>query len=157
VSFTWLHAPAYPVAGCAGALFLCTLGGCRDVAPANEPVVLELHGDTVTLPAGVRLVEIAVGRTEHGDFDPARDTARAGDVVRFTARDRQTHAIVFQGETLAADAAAFLEGSGQLRGPPLLDVGASWIVSLDGAPPGDYPFHCLTHGQSGRLTVTPAS
>ena len=53
-----------------------------------------------------------------------------------------------------APALAFLESSGQLRGPPLLTEDASWIVSLEGAPPGDYPFRCLTHGAAGSLTVS---
>jgi len=125
---------------------------CGDRPP--EPAVLELGADTITLAPGVAIVEIGIGGTE-GDFEPATATARVGDVIRFTARDRGSHAVVFMEAGLAAEARAFLEDSGQLRGPPLLDPGTAWIVSMEGAPAGAYPFRCVTHGAEGHLTVEP--
>jgi plastocyanin len=126
--------------------------GCGDRAP--EPAVLELGADTITLAPGVSIIEIGIGDAE-GDFEPTTATAYVGDVLRFTARDMGSHAVVFMEQGLAPEARAFLESSGQLRGPPLLDAGTAWIVSLEGAPAGAYPFRCVTHSADGRLTVEP--
>jgi hypothetical protein len=41
----------------------------------------------------------------------------------------------------------------QLRGPPLVNEGAAWVVSLADAPVGRYPFLCRTHGARGRIAV----
>jgi plastocyanin len=133
-------------------LFIVT--GCRDVARIR-PVVLELESDTITLPLGARVVEIEVARKPAGEFQPASIAARVGDVVRFVAKDGHSHAIVFDADQIIPDGAAFLERTGQLRGPPLVHDGATWLVSLDGAPPGEYSFNCLTHSGRGSINVQP--
>jgi plastocyanin len=117
------------------------------------PRVLELAHDTIRLQSGVRLIDVAVRRTAEGEFDPAHVEARQGDVVRFTAGDRAGHAIVFV--DLGAEARNFMGQTGQMRSPPLITDGASWVITLDGAPAGEYPFHCTTHDVRGRLTVAP--
>jgi plastocyanin len=147
-------APAHSLLGCAGVVFcgLLIVAGCRDVAPPR-PVVIELEADTITLPLGARIVEIEVARKPAGEFEPATVVANVGDVVRFVAKDGHSHAIVFVADQVIPDGAAFLERTGQLRGPPLVRDGATWLVSLDGAPPGQYGFTCLTHGGSGTINV----
>ena len=148
-------APAHPLAGCAGALFCAwlSLAGCGD-RRTDEPAVLELETDTIRLPPGTRILDVGIEvRAEGSEFEPAAVSARQGDVVRFTAGDHRGHALVFDPARLDPEAAAFLESSGQLRGPPLLSAGTSWIVSLAGAPPGSYPFRCVTHDASGVLRV----
>ncbi|MGH7553912.1 MAG: plastocyanin/azurin family copper-binding protein [Longimicrobiales bacterium] len=147
-------APAHSLRGCAGVVFcgLFVVTGCREVAQ-SRPVVLELESDTITLPAGARVVEIEVARKPAGEFQPASTSARVGDVVRFVAKDGHSHAIVFDAGVIIPDGAAFLERTGQLRGPPLVHDGATWLVSLDGAPPGEYGFNCLTHAGRGSIRV----
>ena len=61
----------------------------------------------------------------------------------------------FTADALSSEQRSFLERTNQLRAPPLVEQGAAWVVSLEGAPPGAYPFHCITHGERGRLTVVP--
>jgi plastocyanin len=152
-----IRAPAYPQAGCAGVLFLLLLAApaCRERGPSNQQVVLELESDTIQLPAGVQLHQIRMRVSQPSEFDPPSVQARAGDVVRFEADDGHNHAILFDAPQLSQQMHDFLERSGQLGGPPLLDRGASWIVSFEGAPPGTYGFRCLTHGASGTITLTP--
>jgi plastocyanin len=133
-------------------------GGCDRVPGIGSddgPRVLELTHDTIRLEGGVRLIDVEVRRTPQGDFDPAHIEARQGDVLRFTAADLAGHALVFVSPELGAAARSFLEDSGQLRSPPLITDGSSWVITLDGAPAGEYPFHCTTHDVRGRLTVTP--
>lgn len=143
------RAPARPL-GCAGAL-LFALVACGDRAPQQAQLVI--GADTITLDPGVAIVDFAVGGRD-GEFAPQEAAAHVGDVVRFTATDLGTHAIVFLEGGLSPDARAFLDNSGQLRGPPLLEPGSAWVLSLEGAPAGEYPFHCVTHGGAGRITVS---
>jgi plastocyanin len=153
-------APAAPC-GPAGALFfaaLAALAGCRD-AGGSAPRVLELGSDTIILADSIEIVEVRIGRVDDGDnvIDPASLEANVGDVIRFTSEDRGAHALAFDAARLDPAAHAFLERTAQLRGPPLLEPGAVWVVNLDGAPPGSYPFTCSTHGLHGTLTVRPAA
>jgi plastocyanin len=138
-------------------LAFCVLPACDRVPGVGGdagPRVLELAHDTIRLAAGVRLVDIEVRRQQGGDFEPAEVQARSGDVVRFTARDRAGHAVVFVNTELAPDVREFLERNGQMRSPPFVTDGTSWVITLEGAPPGEYPFHCTTHDVRGRLTVS---
>jgi plastocyanin len=138
-----------------GAVLILACVGCDRDAPARDegPRVLELAHDTIRLPDGVSLKQIDVARGGEGEFEPATVQARQGDMVRFTSRDRGSHAIVFDGAALDSVVRGYLERTGQLRGPPLITTGASWIITLDGAPVGEYPFRCTTHDATGRLQV----
>lgn len=128
---------------------------CAEKPGDEGPRVLELSHDTIRLEGGVSLIDVAVRRSQTGDFDPVAVEASVGDVVRFTAGDRGGHAISFEGAALAADARAWLQQTGQLRSPPLITSDAAWVITLSGAPPGEYPFRCTTHNAAGRLTVKP--
>lgn len=153
--------PAGPRRGLAGVVVFGVLLGCAAcdrVALSDAPETLELEGDTVQLAAGVRVIDIAVQTEPDGsEFDPARAQARSGDVIRFTAGDARLHAVGFDAARLDAGARAFLERTGQLRGPPLVTSGTKWLVNLADAPPGSYPFTCITHGAHGALTVSAAA
>jgi plastocyanin len=153
--------PAQARLGRAGAFVSLALaaafaaGACdrADRGRDEGPRVLELTHDTIRLEAGVRLHDVAVRREAGGEFHPAHVQAAQGDVVRFTAGDGAGHAISFLGAELDPAVRHFLEESGQLRGPPLIASGASWVITTANAPPGEYPFHCTTHAVRGRLTV----
>jgi plastocyanin len=127
------------------------LGGGEDQGPR----VLELAHDTIRLEQGVRLHEVVLSRARAGIFEPARLQVRQGDVVRFTAEDGAGHAVVFTGEALAPGARQFLESTGQMRSPPFVAAGSGWVITLEGAPAGEYPFLCTTHDARGSLTVVP--
>lgn len=148
-------APARQYARVGAMLVLAgALSACDRVPGVDGPRVLELLNDTIQLADSVRLVEVRVERSADGDFEPASIEVRSGDVIRFTAADRGGHAIAFDGARLDAVAREFLERTGQLRSPPLITADAAWIITLDGAPPGQYPFRCTTHGAGGMLLVS---
>ena len=132
---------------------LVAIAACEAVPGTDGPRVIELANDTIRLEEGVTLVEIVARRSDDGDFDPASAQAQTGDVVQFTAGDNGGHAIVFESTALAADAREFMERTMQMRSPPLIEDGSSWVVTLEGAPAGEYPFRCTTHNTSGRLSV----
>jgi plastocyanin len=116
--------------------------------------VLELAHDTIRLEAGVRLHDVTLRRETGGEFHPAALQATQGDVIRFTADDMAGHAIAFVGAELDPAIRQFLEETGQLRGPPLITRGASWVITTQNAPVGNYPFHCSTHAVRGNMTVS---
>ncbi len=116
-------------------------------------------GDTIALDS----TEISIDGTVHeiriagaGATDsiaPARIEAGAGDALVFIVEDRRPHALTFTAESLSAPVREYLERTGQLRGPPLVNEGSRWVVLLEDAPPGRYPFHCRSHDTRGEVVV----
>ncbi len=112
-----------------------------------------VEGDTIALPAGARIHDIDVRVHDDAEFAIERVEARPGDVLRFTTGDGRGHALAFDAAVLTDSAATFLERTGQLRGPPLLSTGATWIVDLKDAPIGPYRVICLVHERSVDIDV----
>lgn len=146
-------APARLLRNSAGAFVFVLLTACEK-APliGDKDRTLELAGDTIELPAGVELHDVRI-RTDaqSRDFEPTQLIAAPGDYVRFTTADSRTHAIVF--DAAAPEIRTFLESTGQLRSPPLVSKGASWVVAFERAPVGTYVFRCLMHHHSGQIGV----
>ena len=138
-----------------GLLFtlLLMLTACaQDSTPARD--VVRLDGGDVALPEGARRHDVRLeGVGAQDEVSPASVSATPGDAVAFIAADGMTHSIVFLSDRLDAAQVAFLEDGGQMRGPPLLTEGSSWIVTLSGAPAGEYPFACALHGGQGVVRV----
>jgi|CeladaMinimDraft_18_1061708.scaffolds.fasta_scaffold00061_35 plastocyanin len=135
---------------------VCALAACDRAAVPERPPILELGAVVAELPPGARVHEVRVGgAAPAAELEPDTVRARPGDVVGFTAVAHGMHAVAFDAPALAPEAGAFLSETRQLRGPPLVKAGATWVVSLDGAPPGTYPFVCITHGARGVLVVEP--
>lgn len=131
---------------------------CGERVDERGRTVIELEdGETVELGDGAVAVDVVlVGAGRAGALlDTVR--IRPGDAVRFVAADPMLHAVAFDVSLLRTEAAAFLERTGQLRGPPLIETGASWIVSFEDAPPGAYPFADLSQGVRGVVLVTAPS
>lgn len=133
------------------AALLLTFAACDAPTGGTE---LELDERTIQLDPGTEVHEVLL-RVEDGRAALAPDTVRArpGDVIRFVATGAGGHAVVFDRGRLAPDVRAYLERTDQLRGPPLVHEGAGWIVSLEAAPAGRYPFICLPHHTRGLLRV----
>jgi plastocyanin len=147
-------APMHLLTRCVGVFLLLSMVACGDAPLIGEKKdrTLELSTDTIDVPNGVDLHDVKVETNPQGkDFTPAQVAAIPGDYLRFTIADSRTHAIVF--EVNAPDLRAFLEKTGQLRSPPLVTNGASWVIALKDAPVGAYAFRCLMHHDTGQLTV----
>lgn len=126
-----------------------TLGGCDTVGGG---ATIELDSARLSIPGTAHDVRIT-GAGAIDSIVPATIEADPGDAVRFIS-DRRPHALTFTAGSLAPPVREFLERTGQLRGPPLVNEGASWVVLLEDAPAGRYPFHCRSHDASGELVVT---
>jgi len=129
---------------------------CEAPPQLQPPAELELEDRTVLLERGAEIVDIRLRSPSTGDpVLPDSVDARPGDVLRFIAADALVHAVAFDDSALSPEQHAFLESTGQLRSPPLLAVGSSWVVSLEAAPPGRYPFRSLTHDAHGVVVLVP--
>jgi plastocyanin len=146
---------ARPIRGCAGAFVfwgLSLIAAC-DESPLRREAKLDIGSDTISLAPGVKIHDLVLRSVAGGEFEPAATQIRSGDVVRFTTRDSRTHVIEFEEAKLPAVALELFKARTQLRSPPLLVDGATWIVSFEGAPAGQYPFRCVSHGARGSVTV----
>lgn len=132
----------------------CDRGGTQTTEDELGPRVLELDSARVDLPDSIRQLVVRLDRSTAADMEPATAALRTGDIVRFEALDAGGHAIAFDGALLAPEARTWLEGTGQLRSPPLVNAGNAWVITFANAPPGEYPFVCVTHGARGVLTVS---
>jgi plastocyanin len=124
----------------------------RGSAPVSDRT-LPLDKDTIQLEASVNLIDVRIRTGQASHFAPDTIRAHAKDVLRFTSADALTHAVLFDAAGMTAGMREFLERTSQLRGPPLLSAGSSWVLNLDGAPVGVYPFTCLGHNAHGALIV----
>lgn len=130
---------------------LLTVAACDAIGGGNT---VQLDSAEVSLPSGAELHEVAIGGASATDsISPTAVSARPGDAVRFVVGDHRTHALAFDQANLDPAALEFLERTVQLRGPPLVNSGSAWVVSLAEAPAGRYPFTCRSHGARGVLTV----
>ena len=136
-------------------LLLClafALACAQDGSPPHD--VVQLDDGEVQLPEGSTRHDVRLeGVGAQTEVAPAEVGATPGDAVAFIAADAVTHSVVFLADRLDSAQVAFLESSGQMRGPPMLSEGASWIVSLKDAPLGDYLFACAFHGGQGVVRV----
>jgi plastocyanin len=154
-----ISAPGPSIRERPGAIFillaLALLGCGREEGPEKR-AVLELAEDTIRLERGVTLNDVLVrsGTAQSTAFEPDTIRINAGDVVRFITADRHPHAIAFEATQLAPALEEFLRRTSQLRGPPLITEGASWIVSFADAPAGTYPFIDLSQNARGAIIVT---
>jgi plastocyanin len=95
-------------------------------------------------------------------FDPARVTARAGDILKFRTVSGAPHSIVFEGRGLTEQAHEALNGAmgrrvGDLSSPLLTQNGSEYRVVVPNVQPGSYEFYCLPHrayDMRGTLVVT---
>jgi plastocyanin len=110
-------------------------------------------GDTLPLARGAQVVEVTVRAGRDPEMQPALVQAGPGDVVRIVSSDGGPHALAFDLTSTDSASRAYLEGTGQLRGPPLLSAGATWILRFDEASASGYLIRCLTHEAVLRVSV----
>jgi hypothetical protein len=66
--------------------------------------------------------------------------------VEFATVDHRLHWVTFPPDSLPPPLAAYLAATGQGESPPLHSRGSRFIILLEGAPPGRYPFVSQGHG-----------
>jgi plastocyanin len=109
-------------------------------------------------PAGARLHRVTLrGQGAVESAVPSLIQAHPGDGVEFRTEDHRVHTVTFPPDSLAPEVHSFLESTGQLGSPPLVMQGTRFILRLQDAPPGRYPFLSEGHGGTawGVVEVVP--
>lgn len=138
-------------------VFMAVFQACE--SPGGDPDALSSEeAEAVGLPPGTRLHRVTLGgRGAEEHAVPTVVQASPGDAVEFRTVDHRVHTLEFLTDSLSVEAFDFLEASGQTASPPLVARGTRFIVSLQNAPVGRYPFMSMGHGGRayGVLVVGP--
>ncbi len=136
-----------------GLLPVCLLAGCGEPPPPPFDYEASLRLE-LGIDAGTPIHRVTLGGRGSDDrVVPLRVEAAPGDVLHVLSADLRIQTFSFDLEALDADQQGFLERSSQVGSPPLTDPGSRWVVSLEGAPEGEYPFIVLGHGDPVRGAV----
>ena len=132
-------------------LLLLGAAGClRDPPPPTDPELAEALG----LPSGTPIHRVTLsGRGEDTRILPSLVRVRPGDLVQFVTVDRRVYAVRFDLDALTPESQDFLRTTGQEGSPPLATEGARFVVSLEGAPEGSYPFRVEGYGAGVEGTI----
>ena len=103
----------------------------------------------------VHTIGLMTGLVERAEPDSL--VLAPGEYVQFVSRDWLVHELAFDVDSLAPDARAFLERTGQVASPPLLQRGARFVLSFVDAPPGRYPFSLSGNRDPGQGVIVIAS
>ena len=102
----------------------------------------------------VQVVQLGGGRDQEHVLPLTTDIS-TGAWVEFVTLDRRVHTISFVADSLAAEVHDYLQATGQMHSPPLLERGTRFLVDFREAPEGRYVFSSRSHGQPvyGSITV----
>jgi plastocyanin len=130
-----------------------SVGGCGAPSTnAGEEMVAE--AEALGLGARAELHRVTLGgRGAEEHAVPTRLIIESGDAVEFWTADHRVHTVRFPVDSLGPGSRQFLEGTGQLAGPPLVSRGSRFVVRFEDAPNGRYPFEVMGHGGVARGVV----
>jgi hypothetical protein len=133
----------------------CGVLACGTPEPQDVPDEVLRRQLGLTDADRVRTVTVTGGEAERAE--PALDSVEVGTYLQFVTSDWFVHEVLFELDSLPADARAFLERTDQTASPPLLHQDARFVVSFADAPPGRYPYRLEGNGSpgSGILVVVP--
>lgn len=130
---------------------LLGLPGCGD---ANEHGPDQLLLDSLGLEPSDAVLRVEISGA--GNREAARPRVvrvPVGGFVEFRTSDPRLHSVRFLVDSLPPAAADFLRSTGQTASPPLLELGARFVVTFRGAPEGRYPYVVEGNGETGRGAV----
>lgn len=140
---------------------LVPLGACLLLVVScqepNERPPDPLLRDSLGLGPDDQVWRVELGSRDNREHvEPSVVTVPPGSWVEFVTTDTRLHTILFALDSLPAPSADFLLGTGQTASPPLVEQGARFVMSFEGAPPGRYPFLVEGNGvtAAGAVVVT---
>ena len=145
---------SYPGAGFFLTIFLGLMAlGCQGVSADPEALSAE-EARALGLPEGTRLHRITLGgRGAQEHAVPTLTQASPGDAVEFRTADHRVHTLSFLEDSLSVGIRDFLRSTGQMASPPLVSRGTRFILSLQNAPLGRYPYISEGHGGEARGVI----
>jgi plastocyanin len=95
----------------------------------------------------VHTVEVFGGSAEHAE--PRRLEILPGDYVQFVSTDWRVHEVHFVEDGLSTELWRFLADSRQESSPPLVQQGARFVMTFEGAPAGTYAYRLEGNSETG--------
>jgi plastocyanin len=126
--------------------------GCSSPEPDHPPDQLLQDSLGLTEDDAVFRVGLSV-REARERLRPAIVWIPSGAWVEFVVEDRRVHTVVFELDSMVTASAAVLRRAGQDASPPLVELGARFLVEFRDAPPGRYPFRVEGSGALARGAV----
>lgn len=119
-----------------GTLLTLVLAACGGSTPSTNP---STPAPNVGIAGGnLGTATVMIAATDHFTFDPAMQTANAGEIIQLTNTGSALHTITFDSEPSLSD--------------PALEPGGVWQVNFTTA--GTYPYHCTVYpGMVGTIIV----
>jgi plastocyanin len=97
------------------------------------------------------------GRGSEEHVLPQHIATSPGDAVEFVTVDHRVHTVSFLQDSLSIEGIDFLTSVGRMASLPLISRGSRFLVLLEAAPHGRYPFVSQGHGGRayGVIDVSP--
>ena len=134
-------------------LLLGSLSGCQGERGGTRAVA-EDEVRALGLLSGATLHRVTLGgRGSEEHAVPTVIHALAGDGVEFRTVDHRVHTVEFIPDSITPDVRAFLESTGQMASPPLVERGSRFVLKLQSAPDGRYFFMSEGHGGTAHGVV----
>jgi len=86
-------------------------------------------------------------------ISPASVELPPGAWLEFVTTDWRVHEVRFEADSLPEAGRTFLESSGQMASPPLVNLDQRFVVTFAGAPEARYPFVVEGNGAAVRGVV----
>ena len=140
-------------AGLLAFLPLALVHGCQ-VRDGGARARAEEEALAIGLPSGAVLHRVTLGgRGSEEHAVPTLIQASPGDGVEFLTVDHRVHTVEFLADSLVTEVMAFLEYTGQMASPPLVERGSRFVLNLQNAPVGRYFFRSEGHGGTAQGVV----
>lgn len=139
------------------ALLLLSGMGCEPVDPTLRPDAQLISELGLSERDRVHTVSLTAEAEERADPDSI--IVRSGDYLQFVSSDWLIHEVRFDSAEMSDRTRSFMIVTDQMRSPPLLQLGARYVLSFADAPEGAYPFRLEGNRGPGRgvIMVAPPS
>lgn len=127
---------------------MCGLLACQASEGELAPDAFLQRELGLTSAHRVHTVSLTTGVTERAE--PSELKVEPGDIVQFVSVDWMVHEVVFELDSLDAEARAFLLRTEQVASPPLLQKDSRFVLTFEGAPPGRYRYSLAGNREPGR-------
>lgn len=129
---------------------MISVGGCKASPELRPDQVLE---DELGLTDRDEVHRITVTGGDFEQVEPPEVQIEPGAYVEFFTTDWRVHEVIFELDSLGAEARRFLEDTDQVASPPMLRRESRFVVSFGDAPEGRYPFVVEGNTAPGRGAV----
>ncbi len=133
------------------------LAGLASCGPVPELRPDQRLQDELGLSPRDEVYRISITGGEQESVVPMEVIVPDDAYVEFVTTDSWVHEVRFELDSLDRSAREFLERTDQVASPPMVNADSRFVVFMEDAPPGRYPFRVDGNGASTRGAVVVSS